>query len=151
MNISITSINSLLTVISIFVTIISLLIAWWQNKRRLNIQKMLQQESFLLHWSVALVLGNCQEAIKNIRENQIPEALISSGKAEGGTQTLLQQTIKIICHYHNPTDADITNWFKRGKIDKNFKPLFKIYSDKNSGGLRSMFKKITEKFLKTAK
>lgn len=75
--------------------IIGLVIAFWQIKARLNIQKMLQQESFHLHSSVALILGNCQTAIENIKSNQIPDSLVSAGQAEGGSQMLLKQAVKI--------------------------------------------------------
>jgi len=139
------NINLVITVISILATVISWVFAWWQIRARLNIQKMLQQESFHLHSSVGLVLGNCQAAINKIKENQIPDALISASKAEGGTQMLLQQTVKLICHYYDPTDADIVNWTKRGKVNKGFKHLFLVYSEKNKGWLRSKYRKIKEK------
>ena len=86
-------------IIKFAVTIISVFVAVWQIKARLNIQKMLQQESFHLHRSVSLVLYNCQIAIEKIKANQIYDALDITARAEGGTQMLLQQTAKIVCHY----------------------------------------------------
>jgi hypothetical protein len=132
-------------IIKLTVTVISVVVALWQIKARLNIQKMLQQESFHLHSSVSLVLYSCQVAIKNIKDNQIPDALASIGSAEGGSQMLLKQTAKIVCHYHNPTDAAIDNWIARGKIDKNYRSLFLAHSQKNKGWLRSTYTKIKEK------
>ena len=130
--------------IKLGVTVISVFVALWQIKARLNIQKMLQQESFHLHRSVSLVLYNCQIAIEKIKANQIYDALDITARAEGGTQMLLQQTAKIVCHYHNPVDADIDDWIARGKIDKNYKSLFMSYSQKNKGWLRSTYSKIKE-------
>jgi len=132
-------------IIKLVVTIISVFFALWQIKARLNIQKMLQQESFHLHRSVSLVLYNCQNAIEKIKANQIHDAIDITARAEGGTQMLLQQTAKIVCHYHNPVDADIDDWIARGKIDKNYKSLFMSYSQKNKGWLRSTCSKINEK------
>jgi hypothetical protein len=131
-------------IIKLVVTVISVVVALWQIKARLNIQKMLQQESFHLHSSVSLVLYSCQAAIRNIKDNQIPDALVSTGSAEGGTQMLLKQTVKLVCHYHNPTDADIDNWIARGKIDQNYKSLFLAHSQKNKGWLRSTYGKIKD-------
>lgn len=125
--------------------IIGLVIAFWQIKARLNIQKMLQQESFHLHSSVALILGNCQTAIKNIKSNQIPDSLVSAGQAEGGSQMLLKQSVKIVCHYYNPTDTDIDAWISRGKINKDYRSLFLAYSQQNRGWLRFIYYKIKEK------
>jgi hypothetical protein len=132
-------------IISLVITVISVFVALWEIKARLNIQEMLQQESLHLHSSVAFVLGNCQAALGNIKDNRIPDALTSAGKAEGGTQMLLIQTGKIVCHYHNPTDADIDNWISRGKISKDYRPLFLAHSKKNKGWLRSTFIKIKER------
>lgn len=132
-------------IIKLGITVISVVVALWQTKARLNIQKMLEQESLHLHSSVDLVLGNCQKAIEYIKKNQIPEALASTASAEGGTQMLLKQTAKIVCHYHNPTDADIDNWISRGKIRENVRSLFLAYSEKNEGWLRSTYRKIKEK------
>jgi hypothetical protein len=132
-------------IIKLLVTVISVFFALWQIKARLNIQKMLQQESFHLHRSVSLVLYNCQNAIEKIKANQIHDALDITARAEGGTQMLLQQTAKIVCHYHNPVDADIDDWIARGKIDKNYKSLFMSYSQKNKGWLRSTYSKTKEK------
>jgi hypothetical protein len=131
-------------IIKMVVTVISVFVALWQIKARLNIQKMLQQESFHLHRSVSLVLFNCQIAIDKIKANQINDALDVTARAEGGTQMLLQQTAKIVCHYHNPADADIDDWVARGKIDQNYKSLFLSYSRKNKGWLRSTYKTIKE-------
>ncbi|MDO8602592.1 MAG: hypothetical protein Q7O04_01940 [Candidatus Omnitrophota bacterium] len=127
------------------ISIISVIFAFWQIKARLNIQKMLQQESFHLHSSVALILGNCQTAISNIKSNQIPDSLVSAGQAEGGSQMLLKQTAKIVCHYHNPTDTDIDAWILRGKINEHYKSLFLAYSQQNRGWLCSIYYKIKEK------
>ncbi len=127
------------------ITGIGVVFGLWQAKARFNIQKMLQQESFHLHRSVSLVLYNCQIAIEKIKANQIYDALDITARAEGGSQMLLQQTAKIVCHYHNPVDADIDDWIARGKIDKNYKSLFLSYSGKNSGWLRSTFGAIKER------
>lgn len=132
-------------IVKLAVTLISVIFALWQIKARLNIQKMLQQEAFHLHRSVSLVLYNCQIAIEKIKANQIPDALDITARAEGGTQMLLQQTAKIVCHYHNPVDADIDDWITRGKIDKNYKSLFLSYSGKSKGWLRLAFSTIKEK------
>ena len=132
-------------IIKLGITVISIFVALWQIKARLNIQKMLQQESFHLHRSVSLVLYNCQIAIEKIKANQINDALDIAARAEGGTQMLLQQTAKIVCHYHNPVDSDIDDWITRGKIDKNYKSLFLTYSGKNKGWIRSTFSTIKER------
>lgn len=131
-------------IIQLLIIVISIIFGLWQTQARFNIQKMLQQESFHLHRSVSLVLYNCQIAIEKIKANQIPDALDISARAEGGAQMLLQQTAKIVCHYHDPTDADIDNWIARGKIDKNYKSLFMSYSQKNKGWLRSTYSKIKD-------
>ncbi len=131
--------------IKLGITVVSGIIALWQIKARLNIQKILQQESFNLHSSVALVLGNCQIARDQIINNQIPNAIATAGQAEGGTQMLLKQTVKLICHYHNPTDSDIDEWIKRGKINQQYKPMFLSHSEKNRGCLPSIYKIIVRK------
>lgn len=116
--------------IKLLITVISIGFGLWQTRARFNIQKMFQQESFHLHRGVSLVLFNCQIAIEKIKANQISDALDISARAEGGSQMLLLQTAKIICHYHEPTDADIDKWIARGKIDKNYKSLFLTFSKK---------------------
>jgi hypothetical protein len=133
-------------IINKVVTFISIVVALWQIKARLNIQKMLQQESFHLHRSVSLVLDNCQRAIEKLKADQIPDAIDIAGRAEGGAQMLLQQTAKIVCHYHNPIDADIDDWIARGKIDVNYKPIFRLYSQKSKGLVSSICSKIKEKY-----
>lgn len=135
---------SIADIISLVITVISVVVAIWEINARLNIQKMLQQESLHLHSSVSIVLGNCQAAIKSIKDNRIPDALSSAGVAEGGAQMLLIQTAKIVCHYHNPTDADIDSWISRGKIAENYRSLFRAHSGKNKGWLRSTLSKIKE-------
>jgi hypothetical protein len=102
--------------IKLGVTIASLFFAAWQLKKRYNIQEMLRQESFHLHSSVALILGNCQRTIESIKQNQVYDSLVNAGQAEGGCQMLLQQSAKIVCHYHNPIDSDIDVWISPGKI-----------------------------------
>jgi hypothetical protein len=131
-------------IISLVVTVFSVVVALWEINARLDIQKMLQQESLHLHSSVAIVLGNCQATIRNIKDNRIPDALSSAGNAEGGANMLLIQTGKIICHYHHPTDADIDNWISRGKIREDYRSLFVAHSEKNKGWLRSALCKIKE-------
>ena len=132
-------------IIKLGITVGSGIIALWQIKARFNIQRILRQESFNLHSSVALVLGNCQVARDQIINNQIPNAIATAGQAEGGTQMLLKQTVKLICHYHNPTDADIDEWIGRGKINQQYKPMFLSHSEKNRGWLRSIYHIVKKK------
>lgn len=129
-------------IVKLGITVASSVIALWQIKARYNIQKVLQQEAFNLHSSVALVLGNCQRVRDQIIANQIPNAIASAGQAEGGTQMLLKQTVKLICHYHNPTDAEIDEWVNRGKILEHYKDMFLSHSNRNKGWLRSMLQSL---------
>jgi hypothetical protein len=144
---TIANIEIVATVIGSAITLVSFIFGLWERKAKLNVQKMLQEESLHLFSSVALVLGNCQNAITSIKDKRIPDALENTSKAEGGSQMLLQQTAKIVCNYHNPTDEDIDNWIERGKIKENFKSVFLAYSDKNKGWLHSTFRKLKEKIM----
>jgi hypothetical protein len=132
-------------IVKLSITVMSGIVALWQIKARYNIQIVLQQESFNLHSSVALVLGNCQSARDQIIANNIPTAIATVGQAEGGTQMLLKQTVKLICHYNNPTDSDIEEWIKRGKINAGYKNMFLSHSRRDRGCLRSIFQIVMKK------
>jgi len=129
------------------ITVIMAIFALFQFWERHKVQQLLEQESFHLFSSVALVLGSCQGAIQHIKQNKLRDALDRAASAEGSTQMLLQQTAKIVCHYHNPTGADIDNWISTGRIAQNYGYLFRPYSAKNQGWLRSTYRKISRRIL----
>lgn len=78
---------------------------------------------------MALLLGNTQECIRKLQDENTKEALLAVGKAEGLAQGLLQRSIKSIYLTSNYSKELLEKWIKEGKVAEKHRDLFLQYID----------------------
>ena len=132
--------ENLATYLGTLFGLIGLIAAFWQNRQRVQLEKVLKANNWFNFQRANNATGTIQLALQKYKEKHADnlEAIVIEelAKADAFGQEVYKESVRQI-HFSEPsfTKSDIETWQAEGKISENSKPLFlqlvDIKKDKN--------------------
>ena len=107
----------------------SIFIAIWQIIRNRNLNRYIKAEAMEAYSDTAILLGNVQKCLDQLKAGNATFGIEAAGKAEGITQALFARSIKNIHHHFNYDRKDVDDWINNKKIYESHKDSFLRYAE----------------------